>query len=253
MGVIWQLGVSIMFLSGVVAHHLYPSVGGELVFVGSYLRTFIGDNSEDISLTALTGGIGSAPIEGDIVVGAGCSGKDDTSMLPSGYTAVVDYITSVDGDNQTSLSIGYKVMGATPDTVMTLPNGSGGSLRAGAGIVSVWRNANTSSPFDPTPITTSVSNTVRSNPDPITPVANNSVVLVFGVGGHTEGGNVDYTSSDLTGFITDSESATTSDVIVGYGRVDATGSEINPALWGFSGTDSASFSCVSACVVINPT
>ena len=94
----------------------------------------------------------------------------------SGYTLVGEVY--IDDSSDTNLSVYYKIMGATPDTSLVLPQVSGGN----AAIVSVWRNVDTSSPLDNSFTSQTFADTMVPNPPAITTITDNAVVVAIGAG-----------------------------------------------------------------------
>lgn len=164
--------------------------------------SFVGYNSAsgnsadlNISLTALTGGSGSTALEGDIVIAANgivTNAGGVAGITTSGYTSIV--AVSVVDTNRTGLAVAYKVMGATPDTTVTV-KGSGDATRAANGVVHVWRNIN-STPIDVTTTTATGTNSGVPNPPSITPTTSGAIVVVVGASAQNSGG----TPSAPTGY-----------------------------------------------------
>lgn len=208
--------------------------------------------SIDLDLTALTGGLASSPSENDVVfVSVHASSNIDRSLfLPAGYTEIDNRAPN---DAYDALTIaGYKVMGATPDTVATVGAGSvdtGGSMVAFA---TVYRGVDTTTVQDVAVQSANSINTVLANPASITPTTDQSLILSFITGAHNNG-NQDYTSSDLTEIHTANRNAS-KDVSawVGY-KVWSTGDgAFDAAELTWSGTDSALYSYSTITAAIRP-
>ena len=87
-------------------------------FVGRATAS-VTSSAYNLSLTALTGGIASAPAEGDIVIVINTivnTTNGNPGVGTAGYTEVADLYRS--DSNDTNLSTNYKIMGASPDTVI---------------------------------------------------------------------------------------------------------------------------------------
>lgn len=151
------------------------AVGGGLEFVGS--SSAVSATSTTFNLT-LPEGIE----EGDFVlvlVGCGYDSDRDRVLSPSGYTTLVrpSYAAAVWPLNG---YIGYKFMGETPDTTLSIA--ASASYPADFGTVAVahvWRGVNTTTPFDVESVVT-----YGTSPDSrlvtaggITPVSNNVAIL----------------------------------------------------------------------------
>ena len=93
-----------------------------------------------LSLTALQGGIGSAPIEGDLVIvttGFGGTANLDPGVTTAGYTEEADLYGN-DQTDDANLSVDWKIMGAVPDTTVTCLGSTVSTNGAGC-VVHVWR------------------------------------------------------------------------------------------------------------------
>lgn len=121
-----------------------------------------------IDLTALTGGSGAAALEGDVVfVHGGCSGAGAVT-LPGGYTLAFDSTTN---------DVGYKRMGASPDTSLTV-TGTGTATQVTVGVCVVLTGVDAASPLDVAATSATATSTNPDNPS-ITPVTDNAWVLAF--------------------------------------------------------------------------
>lgn len=115
------------------------------------------------------------PAEGDIVIYATASdGAVSGGVVTSGYT---DLLTDHAATNP-GRDCGYKVMGATPDTIVTFNQTSGNEYAAG--IVQVWRGLDTTTPIDATPTTATGASGMPDGPS-FTTVTNGALVIVIGV------------------------------------------------------------------------
>jgi hypothetical protein len=143
------------------------------------------NTSYTVSLTSLTGGIDTQPRTGDIViVGTGWTATTNGSpgiSSPTGFTEVG--FTGggyADDTRDSNLYVGWKLMGASPDTSLTV--GAGGSASYGnATVVHVWRGVDALSPMDVTvPAGATGTNASRPNPPSITPTTAGAVVVTVG-------------------------------------------------------------------------
>lgn len=111
---------------------------GELAFTVSE-----GAGTEDKTLPG-------SPVEGDVVIvmlaGDNAIGTDSGSgIVTSGYDRFL-----LSSDNSPGRQAGLKVLGSTPDTVVTLDQPTAG-LKPYAGLLQVWRGVDTGTPIDDTP------------------------------------------------------------------------------------------------------
>jgi len=221
-------------------------------YVGGY--TDIVDDSDDTVISFggnLTGGISSSAQEGDLVlVYFGYSITQGSAYPLASITDYTEYVNISSTDFFIStLIVGYKFMGATPDSSLTI-NGGGGTICSGAVGVQVWRDVDSVTPFDVTRTTNTQSSTVEPNPPSITPITDGAYVVAGGHGAHSEG-NQTFSSSDLDGFITQGQTVLT-DSTIGLGYKKWVSGSFNPAKFTFSGTDSTSCSNCSTTLALRP-
>jgi hypothetical protein len=129
----------------------------------------IQDNDIDQDVT-----LPGTPATGDIVIYAHSS---DQAVSPgvqtTGYT---DLLTDHAATNPGHES-GYKVMGGTPDTVITFNQANLGEFTTG--VLQVWRGVDTGTPIDNTP-TTASSGAGMPNPPSYTTITNGALVVAIG-------------------------------------------------------------------------
>lgn len=134
-----------------------------------------------ISLTALTGGSGSAPIAGDVVVlvAGSLQGADTDLTVDSGYIELADLFSP---DNWSAgLYVGYKLMGPTPDIEITAINGNSTVSNGGqSGIAYVLRGVDPVNPIDVATTTATGIDSSTPNAPSITPVTPGALVLACG-------------------------------------------------------------------------
>jgi len=149
-----------------------------------YVGGLVGNNASagadyTLDLTTLTGGIATAPAEGDLVIvsyGEMASSDYDMSvcLVTTGYTMVADLFQSETYD--ASMGVAYKLMGSTPDTTLEIsPNQS----RGATAVVHVWRGVDQTLPIGVSASATSA-NSSTPNPPSITPVHAESVIIATG-------------------------------------------------------------------------
>lgn len=221
-----------------------------LTYVGGLTSAFFGGTTNvNISLTSLTGGIASAPAEGDfVIIYFGSGSAADRTLNISNYDKIVDLYA---GDTEdTNFIVCTKFMTSTPDTQFTITGGTGSNDDAGVVAVHVWRHVEPLGPYDAITQSVIASNTVLVNPPAITPSTPGAVVVAGGVGAHT--GDVQtFSSSNLINFIT-AGSFDVNDSTVGLGSAAWTSGSFDPAQFTFSGTDTTNFSNCSATLALRP-
>ena len=137
---------------------------------------YVGSNGvsgggQTITLTGLTGGYWSELAQNDIVVVASvCSNSaQNPTISTAGYTQIVN-----ETQGALRLIVGYKVMGVTPDTSVTVANTDNETARAWA-----FRGVNASTPIDATTTVAKANSTVMDNPA-ITTATDAAIVLAIG-------------------------------------------------------------------------
>jgi hypothetical protein len=165
------------FLKGATAAGGIKYVGGYTLDVG---------NANPVTFTFdgnLSGGLSSSPQQGDIVfIAVGASGGSPVTWTnSSGFTLLNNYYADNIGSNaDTSFGIFYKIMGATPDTSITI-SGSGFKVIQAY----VLRNVDDTTPLDVTPTSAlTTTNGSTANPPSITPTTSGAAVIaIAGVSG----------------------------------------------------------------------
>jgi hypothetical protein len=204
-----------------------------------------------ISLTTLTGGLASAPSAGDLViVYFGTGSTADRNLVVADYTEITELYANGSAYD-TNFVVAYKFMGSVPDTTVTLTGGSLSTADAYTVAIQVWRNVDSSSPFDVTVNTSTLTNSVLANPPSQTSVSNFAVVVAAGAGGHDTGTRT-YSSSNLSSFLSVGGDDT-NDSTVGAGFASlGLPRAFDPAAFTFSGSTSASFSSAAATTILRP-
>lgn len=237
------------------AHRAASAPAAGIQYVGGVTSTRTGNDgvtTHNVSLTSLTGGIGTQPAAGDIVIVAytDCTSVD-RDMAVSGYTEVADlYQNDVDDCN---MGVFYKVMSGSPDTsvnITVFPN-----LNANhSSVIQVFRGVNTTTPMDVAATTAGAVSSGVPNPPSITPVTAGAVVVGIGAYGAQWALGTALTSA-LTNFITrrtTSAPSTNRANGIGMGWTGPWSSgAVNPAAFGGGTTDSdASWNAV--CMALRP-
>jgi hypothetical protein len=137
----------------------------------------------NLSLTSLSGGLGSSAQEGDlvIIVNALDSAIDDNPGVgTAGYTEMADLYAN--DTNDANLSVNYKFMSASPDTTVSC-NPSNSSAIASVCYAMVWRGVDLTTPFDVASTTATGVGAEDVDCPSITPVTAGTVVVCLGSGG----------------------------------------------------------------------
>ena len=217
--------------------------------VGQQTYTRAGSTSAVAPAFNLSGGIGTTPAAGDIVVLAIALGAAATTLMtaPAGYTQIAHFASNDTYD--AVLYVGYKIMGSTPDTTFPIPSALSTSNSQMA-IVSVWRGVDQTTPIDVSTVTATGIDSRLANPPAITPVTENAIVI--GIGATAYSGTV-YTFSaggNLTGFVSASGSDTY-DGALGLGYHEWVSGQFDPTAFSITGT-TTSDSWASATLALRP-
>ncbi len=198
----------------------------------------------------LTGGLASSASAGDlVVVYFGVGSTADVDLVIAGYTEIADLYANDALD--ANLAVGYKFMGLTPDTTVTLTGGTGDFPNGGAIAIQVWRGVDPYLPLDVVSTTATGIDTVLCNPPSITPITAGAIILAGGAGGHAAGVHT-YSSSDLTSFISSGSANVTNDATVGLGYKTWTSGAFDPAAFTFSGSDGTGYSWAAVTLALRP-
>jgi hypothetical protein len=215
-----------------------------LEFVGGSAFSNASTQTPSCSLTSLTGGVASAPSEGDVVV-ACISFKDSEENIKcttAGYVRVA--CLYADDNNDTNLAVFYKVL-TSADTTVAFDLGG---ITASRFAVHVWRNAD---PYRPVCIvrTSVLTNTAVPNSPAITTPVNQSVVVSIGAnaGGTTTPLSNLTVPSGMENFFQVTSSSDSGIGIASY--LQATAGSYDPAAFGGGSTNTAnSAAAVTLCV-----
>ena len=222
-----------------------------LSYVGGFKQGYTGTASNIVvPLTTLTGGTDSAPSADDIVVV--CFSVGSTVALGiaiAGYTTIASGTASDTFD--ATLTAGYKLMGVTPDTSVTLTGGTISTAAAGVVEVHVWRGVDLVTPIDVTTVTTTGINSGTPTPPPLTPITPGAIILAGAGNAHSGGSTPVFTATYLSNFLTISANDT-NDATGGLGSVEWASGTYTPATWTWSGTPSSGFSRVAFTTALRP-
>jgi hypothetical protein len=227
-----------------------------LQFVGAASASSNTDATPALSLTSLTGGIGSAAAAGDLVIGVIAyvnSAGSDINLEATGDASWSDYTERADlfADDSLEAHLGVftKVMGSTPDTSVEFRTVGTNGARGAAIAALVYRRASST-----VTIQTAIgTDSNRANPPTITPSTAGSRVLAIGTGAAAaERLNVPYFSGSYTqrvGLIGAGSSYNAKLVIE---EIAWTSGAVDPPAWTDSDPDSTGASWCAASLVVAP-
>jgi hypothetical protein len=218
-------------------------------YVGSSIIAVDGSSTTPFSLTGLTGGIGSAPEEGDLVlifVGVGTAPNSSTNPSATGYTQVTSF-NRTNSSTSVVMRIFYKFMTSTPDTSAEVSNGGSG-LSAFSVYVAVFRGVDKTTPFDVS--TTTTTGTSSLAVPAITPITPGSYVIRSCSYAHTRG-----LATITTSGVLDEKTAGFNDnydVSSAGGYIDWTSGTVPQTTWTFNDSTSATYASAGASVALRP-
>lgn len=221
----------------------------DIEFVGA--RAVGARSGSAVDLTGLTGGVASSPSANDLVIVYAAQASVGAQPITiTGYTEVFSLHSNDITD--TNLTVGYKFMGSTPDTVASLTtDGTVGGVDNAVGfLVQVWRNVDAITPMDVSATSATGIDSVLCDPPSIAPITFGSVIVSGGAGAHRFGSGT-FSSSDLTDFRS-AVGVDTYDLTIGGGYKQWTGGAFNPAAFTFSGTDATTYSWAAATLALRP-
>lgn len=223
--------------------------GGNIQFVGAVAGSAVSAASLNVSLSGtLTGGVGSSPIVGDVVVVCAAQySSGDINMNVTGYTELCDLFSNDTVD--ANLIVSYKRMISTPDTSFTVTSTTNFEM---AVVAHVWRNVNATTPIDVTTTTATGTNSALANPPSITPVTGGAIILAVGAAATTNDNS--FTNSQLSNFREESRytSGGNRGALVGVGSYAWAGGAFNPNAFSLSAFDSVVFSWAAATLALRP-
>lgn len=190
-----------------------------LEFVGAQTVTIAASTTTNTNITfALTGGLASTPAADDFVIvsfGVGATVNVTFGVNTAGYSEIAELYANDSYD--ANLSVSWKRMGATPDTVVQV-SATGNLANAGAVVIQVWRGVDATTPFSSTATTAVGTNGGGVNPAAITVNAFSDIVVTAGATASVSGGVYTFGAVgayDLTQQI--QNVSATNDVSVGMG------------------------------------
>lgn len=212
-------------------------------YVGGTSATAAGSTTvgATVSLTALTGGIGTVAAAGDLVIVGVCIAAITDkvmSLTTAGYRTIVDLYANDSFD--ANLGVFTKFMGTSADTSVVVPP-TGAANDGMAIVVNVWRGVDPVSPFDETtPATVVATNGRFVNPAATTPTGRARTLIVVG-GAATGGTAVAPIQGNILGnFVSTALTTGVNRPMIGIGsagNLSSTGGVNDPSAW--SGGSSA--------------
>jgi len=214
--------------------------------------------SYNVSLNGtLTGGSGSSPQQGDLIlVCAGHGGTASSAPTCSGNTSgayqPVHAALYSNDTWDTNMRTFYQFAGATPDTTLTIGR-TNNTTYGGATAVHVWRGVDTTTPLDVTPSTNSANNQSASRPNPPshTPTTADAIVIACGTGMQTTAGSAFTIPSGMANGQSAFFDGSTSDCGTFMSSLDWTSGAYDPAAV-TGGTTSTNGSHASATFSLRP-
>lgn len=227
------------------------------VFIGSGGVGVNNGGSGSIDLTALTGGTSSTASANDIVViivhyeGATGGAGGVPTMTTSGYTQIASGFANDSFDSQ--VAVFYKIMGGTPDTTAVYA-ASGDGAGATSGTLMVFSGVDLTTPIDVTATTTITTNTVIPSFSSITASSSTTGSILIGAagGGHSRATALYTDANNQYIFFNSAVANDSGDSVTGMGfqRLYAPSTSTIPPAFAFSDTDSATYSNVSASIIL---
>lgn len=164
-----------------------PTAGGSLIDVvgyGSATRTATGAWSYTLSSLTAPGGGGVTLLQNDVievnVVQSGTTNRTQAQLTCTGYTPIHTDIYSND-NRDTNMQVQYKIMGASPDTTITMP-ANPSATQATTATIRVLRGVDTTTPLDVAAVTASGGNGRIANPGAITPLTTGALITTHAGG-----------------------------------------------------------------------
>jgi len=201
----------------------------------------------------LTGGSGSSPIEGDLVIVA--TGLTSGNAQNVGISSPTDY-TQIGADQtradtrDANMALAYKFMGSTPDTSVTVL-GSNSASYGSSTVIHVWRGVDPTTPLDVAAVPTSAASAARPDPAAIQPVTAGAIIIAAGFGTGATSQTVFTIPSGMTNGVTNKQDGTTGDSSIFICSFAWTSGSYNPAA-ATGGTTSTGDSWVANTIALRP-
>jgi hypothetical protein len=185
-----------------------PAAVTDITLVGYKTLTHAGGTTS-MTLSGLTGGIGTDPAAGDLVVvfrASGTTANRTLTVTTSGYTSDSSRnVGSAGAPNRISEVLAYKVMGGSPDTSVAWA-GAGVSDEVNTTTVAVFRKVDPTTPLDVALVAVSGLGVSAPNPGSITPTTAGTKVVAFSCTGYpASAGNLALSGGGMTQIAAGSE------------------------------------------------
>jgi len=223
-------------------------------YVGGASATNTAGAAYSVTLSSLTGGSGSSPQSGDLIVvvtGTATTvlARADVGVTTSGYTEVVDVFS--DDTYEATMAVAYKVSDGTETTVAVL--GSGASSRGAASVVQVWRGVDTVLPLDVLSTSATGQNSVIPNAPSITPITVGAIIVACGLGSSANTNTTVLTTpSGMGNGINVNAAGSATSCKTSIASVSWVSGAYDPAAWTGGGTDAATYAWCSATLALRP-
>lgn len=229
-------------------------------YVGGQVGGFLGTLSDQTITFALTGGLASVPAANDLVVVSYiiATGSAADLALTIRNASAMDYTLAGSelyqagsgNAKNTNLRVAYRFMPGTPETTCVLSNTTDTGW-PGTYTIHVYRGVDTNTPMDVTVATATGQSTHIANPPAITPVTTGAWIQAIGAGASTAGVAV-FTSSDLSGFISNAQIDDKESVIGSGYKSDWTSGAFDPAVFAGGGSDAGGDSWAAVTLALRP-
>jgi hypothetical protein len=199
----------------------------------------------------LTGGMASSPAAGDLVVvfsgfGNTASSAPAISGNNSGAYNVATAAQHVNDTWDTEFRSFYRVMGATPDTTLTVTRTTNAAY-GGATTVQVWRGVDGAAPFIGAATPATGTNTSLVNPPAYNPGVTDALIIAGGAGTQATTGAAFTGFTGMSNFLTRKGDGSTSDIDVAMASYAYAGVSYDPPIvsGGTGGNASSSWAGVT--------
>lgn len=224
-------------------------------YVGGQVASRAGATSTLSVNYALTGGIGTVPQIGDLiivtsVVGSAARNPAQAITTPGTWTAL-GQLNPTTASFDTSLNVSYKFMPdwATAETSLTIPS-TGNVADAQSYCIQVFRGVDSTTPLDVSVVSANGINTTRADPPSITPTTAGAWIVVCS--GGAAGTSSALTYSGLTNVLS-SAGSDTNDSVVGCGyKSDWSSGAYDPAASSTGSAVSAADSWAAYTIALRP-
>lgn len=193
----------------------------------------------------LTGGIGSSPQQGDLIIAIHGSAYNTLLTMSASGNNSGAYTTEVAAfrGNDTwdaNLCISRQFAGATPDTTVSCTKNLTSTQYGGNAIVLVYRGVDATTPMDVATTTASGINGCIADSPSITPTTSGALIIAVGNGAQNPTSTAYTTPSGMTGIVSLTNDGTVSDNTLIASSYAWTSGAYNPAVVGGGDSDASS-------------